>query len=141
MRGRPPQLIELSTEDVAYLEQLLRDGRTEQRVARRAWILLAMADPATVVQDVAERLGVARTTIWNLCRTRSIFVQPERRAAKVVRYFNPLSSFDKKCKVFSFHPSGIREHWMNPIIAIDDQRPMIKASTRTWPANERIWSF
>src|SRR5207248_2740643 len=67
MRGRPPQLIDLSTEAAAYLEQLLHDGRTEQRVARRAWILLAMADPTTVVQDVAERLGVARTTIWNLC--------------------------------------------------------------------------
>src|SRR5260221_3841043 len=68
MRGRPPRLIELSTEDAGYLEQLLRDGRTEQRVARRAWILLAMADPTTVVQEVADRLGVARTTIWNLCR-------------------------------------------------------------------------
>ena len=27
-----------------------------------------MANPTTVVQDVADRLGVARTTIWNLCR-------------------------------------------------------------------------
>src|SRR5262249_20825225 len=47
MRGRPPRLLELSKGDAAYLEQLLRDGRTEQRVARRAWMLLAMADPTT----------------------------------------------------------------------------------------------
>ena len=68
MRGRLPRLIDLSADDAAYLERLVRDGRTEQRVARRAWILLAMSDPATVVQELAARLGMARTTIWNLCR-------------------------------------------------------------------------
>src|SRR5437763_989415 len=68
--GRRPwrHEIDLSPDDVGYLEQLLRDGRTEQRVARRARILLAMADPATVVQDLADRLDVERTTIWHLCR-------------------------------------------------------------------------
>jgi predicted ArsR family transcriptional regulator len=68
MRRRPPRLVELSAEDAAYLERLARDGRTEQRIARRARILLAMNDPATVVQELAERLGVARTTIWQVCR-------------------------------------------------------------------------
>lgn len=68
MRRHPPHLIELSEDDAAYLEQLVRDGRTAQRVARRARILLAMADPATVVQDLADRLESDRTTIWNLCR-------------------------------------------------------------------------
>jgi transposase len=68
MRRRPPRVIELSPDDVAYLEQLVRDGHTEQRVARRARILLAMADPATVVQNLADHLEVERTTIWNLCR-------------------------------------------------------------------------
>ena len=68
MRRRPPRVIELSPNDVAHLERLVRDGRTEQRVARRARILLAMAEPDTVVQDLADRLEVARTTIWNLCR-------------------------------------------------------------------------
>lgn len=51
-----------------YFEQLVHDGRTQQRVARRAWILLAMASPATIVHSLSERLGVGRTTIWNLCR-------------------------------------------------------------------------
>jgi transposase len=68
MRRRPPRLIELSRNDRAYLERLVRDGRTEQRVARRARILLAMGDPNTVVGDLAEHLDVARTTIWTLCR-------------------------------------------------------------------------
>src|SRR5262249_40797758 len=68
MRGRLPRLIDLSADDAAYLEQLVRDGRAEQRVARRAWILLAMSDPETIVHELADRLGVARTTIWTLCR-------------------------------------------------------------------------
>ncbi|KYF83602.1 transposase [Sorangium cellulosum] len=61
-------MIDLSPDDAVYLEQLVRDGHTEQRVARRARILLAMADPATVVQDLADHLEVERTTIWHLCR-------------------------------------------------------------------------
>ena len=68
MRGRRPRSIELSREDAAYLERLVRDGRTEQRVARRARILLAMADPATVVEDLAARVEQRRETIWQLCR-------------------------------------------------------------------------
>src|SRR6185369_11679782 len=68
MRRRPPRVIDLSATDAAYLEELVRDGRTEQRVARRDRILLAMADPATVVQDLADRFDVERTTIWHLCR-------------------------------------------------------------------------
>jgi hypothetical protein len=68
MRGRPPRGIELSREDATYLEQLVRDGRTEQRIARRARILLAMADPATVVEDLATRVEQRRETIWQLCR-------------------------------------------------------------------------
>jgi transposase len=68
MRRHPPHAIELSEDDAAYLEQLVRDGRTAQRVARRARILLAMADPETVVRDLADRVEVDRTTIWSLCR-------------------------------------------------------------------------
>jgi transposase len=61
-------LIELSKDDRTYLDRLVRDGRTEQRVARRARILLAMGDPKTVVGELAEHLDVARTTIWTLYR-------------------------------------------------------------------------
>jgi transposase len=68
MRRRPPRLIHLSTEEAAYLESLVRSGRTEQRVARRARILLAMADPDTIVSELADRLEQDRRTIWALCR-------------------------------------------------------------------------
>ena len=68
MRRRPPHLIHLSPGEVAYLETLVGDGRTEQRIARRARVLLAMADPDTIVSELADRLGLDRTTIWALCR-------------------------------------------------------------------------
>jgi hypothetical protein len=68
MRRRPPHVIELAGDDHRYLESLVRNGRTEQRVARRARILLAMADPDIIVQDLAGRLSQARTTIWQVCR-------------------------------------------------------------------------
>lgn len=68
MRRRPPHLIELSEQDQQFLESLARDGRIEQRVARRARILLAMADPETVVEQLAEKVEITRVAIWQLCR-------------------------------------------------------------------------
>lgn len=68
MRRRPPRLIQLTREDTAFLEGLVHDGRTEQRVARRARILLAMADTSTVVQELADRFELDRTSVWGLCR-------------------------------------------------------------------------
>lgn len=46
----------------------MRDGRIEQRVARRARILLAMADPETIVAQLSEKVEVTRVAIWKLCR-------------------------------------------------------------------------
>jgi hypothetical protein len=68
MRRRHPHLIEMSPADRRQLESLLRDGRTEQRVARRARILLAMNDPDTIVEKLAEQVAQARNSIWYLCR-------------------------------------------------------------------------
>lgn len=68
MRRRPPHLVELADQDRLCLENLVRDGRTQQRVARRARLLLAMADSATVVQELAGQWGLARNSIWYLCR-------------------------------------------------------------------------
>jgi len=61
-------LIELSQADQRHLEDLLRDGRTEQRVAKRARILLAMTDPETVVEQLAEQVALTRFAIWQVCR-------------------------------------------------------------------------
>ena len=68
MRRRPPSVIELAPADRLVLEQIMRDGRTEQRVARRARILLAMSQPATMVQQLAEQVGLTRAAIWAVCR-------------------------------------------------------------------------
>jgi hypothetical protein len=68
MRGRPPRTIHLTPEVLAHLESLVRSGRTEQRVARRARILLAMGDPGTSVSELADRIEQDRRTIWALCR-------------------------------------------------------------------------
>jgi hypothetical protein len=68
MRRRPPHRIDLPNPDRHYLETLARNGRTPQRVARRARILLAMSNPATVVQDLAQQWEQARHSVWYLCR-------------------------------------------------------------------------
>jgi transposase len=68
MRRHPPHLIQLSRPDKLVLQRLVNDGRTEQRVARRARALLAMAQPKTVVQTLAERVELTREAIWQLCR-------------------------------------------------------------------------
>lgn len=68
MWGRQGHHIALCERDRAVLERIVRSGRSQQRLARRARILLAMADPAAMVDEIAEALGVARTTVWRVCR-------------------------------------------------------------------------
>ncbi len=68
MSGRPAKLIELSQAERAELEQVLRDGHTEQRMARRARILTAMSDPQTVVDALAGQVTYTPTGIWYVCR-------------------------------------------------------------------------
>jgi transposase len=68
MRRHPPRCVHISHDDHHLLQRLVRDGHTEQRVARRARILLAMADSATVVEVLAQQVGQSRQTIWNVCR-------------------------------------------------------------------------
>lgn len=68
MRRHPPHLIELSRRERLELETLVRNGYLEQRVARRARVLLAMAQPETLVQELAERVEMSPHGIWYLCR-------------------------------------------------------------------------
>ncbi|MGA2866766.1 MAG: helix-turn-helix domain-containing protein [Verrucomicrobiota bacterium] len=67
-RGRPLHAIELSLADKAKLEQLVRQGATGQRVARRARVLLAMAKPLTGLRELAGRVDLTPQAIWALCR-------------------------------------------------------------------------
>ena len=50
------------------MQELIRDGRTEQRIARRARVLLEMTKPETVVNALAEHVAMSRSGIWHLCR-------------------------------------------------------------------------
>jgi hypothetical protein len=68
MRRRHPHLIEMPSVDHRELENLLHDGRTEQRIARRARILLAMTDSETRVEALAAQVALTRFAIWDLCR-------------------------------------------------------------------------
>jgi len=67
MRGRKPRGVELKPEDAQNLEALLRDGKTEQRKARRARILLGMHKGERVKQ-LSERVERDPSTIWRVCR-------------------------------------------------------------------------
>jgi hypothetical protein len=68
MRRRKPKTIHLSESDHWEIDRLVDDGRTEQRVARRGQVLLAMKDPDTVVADLCRQTGMTRFGIWCLCR-------------------------------------------------------------------------
>jgi transposase len=50
------------------LERLIKSGKTEQRIARRARILLGMGKAQTRVEELAKHLEITRAGIWELCR-------------------------------------------------------------------------
>ena len=67
MRGRKPEPFELKRKDKVALQQLLRDGRTPLRVARRAQILLHRADTQQRVKSLSEIVEQDAATIWQVC--------------------------------------------------------------------------
>ena len=60
-----PQTLVLQTEHISILQQNLRTGKTEHRVARRSQILLLRAEGQTP-SHVAERLCCGRNTVWRV---------------------------------------------------------------------------
>lgn len=68
MRRRQPKTIKMSRADQQELKQLLGDGRTQQRVVRRAQVLLAMKSQKTVVEELCQTVQMTRVGIWYLCR-------------------------------------------------------------------------
>lgn len=67
MRGRKPDRLELKRKDKNFLRELLRDGRTPLRVARRAQILLSRADYQDRVVSLSHKVGQNASTIWRVC--------------------------------------------------------------------------
>jgi len=68
MRRRKPKTIKISRTDQQELKRLISDGRTQQRVVRRAQVLLAMRSQKTVVDELCQKVQMTRVGIWYLCR-------------------------------------------------------------------------
>jgi hypothetical protein len=68
MKGRKPHLLSLSETDKNELQKVLRNGKTQQRIARRARILLEMSSPQTIVNELAKYVQMTPTAIWQVCR-------------------------------------------------------------------------
>jgi len=93
MRGRKPHLISLPKAEREELQRLIKSGRTEQRVARRARVLLGMEKPQTRVTELAKHLEITRASIWELRRryvergVKAVYDSP--RSGRP-RFFSPL---------------------------------------------------
>ena len=95
MWGRPAHHIELAAADREVLERIVRNGRSEQRHVRRGRILLAMQESETEVEEVAEALGIARSTVWRVCRRyeeRGLGALQDALRAGRPRQFSPLGA-------------------------------------------------
>ena len=68
MRGRKPGRFVLKPRDERFLRELLRDGHTPLKVARRAQILLGRATPEQRVVALGEKVEQDEATIWRVCQ-------------------------------------------------------------------------
>ena len=67
MRGRKPEPLPLKAKDKKTLQQILSDGQTPVRIARRAQILLNCAKREQRVLFVSAKVEQNRTTVWRVC--------------------------------------------------------------------------
>jgi hypothetical protein len=67
MRGRKPSKFALEPKDKRFLRELLRDGQTPLRVARRAEILLGRAVPQQRIVQLSEKVDENPSTVWRVC--------------------------------------------------------------------------
>jgi hypothetical protein len=67
MRGRNPDKFVLKRKDKNVLQELLQDGQTPLKVARRAQILLGRTDEQQRVILLGEKVDHDTATIWRVC--------------------------------------------------------------------------
>ena len=67
MPDRQPGKFKLKPKDKIALQNLLRNGQTPLRVARRAQILLSRARDQSGVGSLGKTIGQNRSTIWRVC--------------------------------------------------------------------------
>jgi transposase len=112
MRRHPPHLIHLNNKQRGFLQELVHDGRTEQRVARRARVLLAMAQKRTLVLKLAERLDMSPNGVWYLCRRfeeRGVEAVWDKERSGRPRQFPPLVRVQVE-QLACCEPSGLGLH-------------------------------
>lgn len=66
MRGRKADPFRLKPKDEHYLHELLRDGNTPLKVARRAQILLGRMDNEQAIVRLGKKVEQDRATIWRV---------------------------------------------------------------------------
>ena len=67
MRGRNPDKFVLKRKDKLFLQELLRDGQTPLKVARRAQVLLNRTDNQERVIWLGEKVERDPATLWRVC--------------------------------------------------------------------------
>jgi hypothetical protein len=67
MHGRKPDKFVLQPKDKVLLLELLRDGHTPLKVARRAQILLSRSDERQRVVRLGEKIDQDAATVWRVC--------------------------------------------------------------------------
>jgi transposase len=67
MGGRNREKFVLKRKDKAFLIELLRDGQTPLKVARRAQALLGRANGKQSIASLEEKVELDRATIWRVC--------------------------------------------------------------------------
>ena len=67
MRGRKPEKLVLKPKDISALRELLRDGKTPLRIARRAQILVSRANQQQRVALLSDKVEIAVSTVWRIC--------------------------------------------------------------------------
>ena len=67
MRGRNPDKFVLKRKDKIFLQELLREGQTPLKIARRARILLGRADNQQPVIVLGDQVDRDTATIWRVC--------------------------------------------------------------------------
>ncbi len=67
MRGRKPDKFVLKRKDRTFVQELLCDGQTPLKIARRAQILLSRTDVQQRVILLGEKVDHDTATIWRVC--------------------------------------------------------------------------
>lgn len=67
MRGRKPDKFVLKPKDTAFLHELLRNGQTPLKVARRAQVLLGRNNEQQRIVLLGEKVEQDAATIWRIC--------------------------------------------------------------------------